>query len=753
MNELSLPSRRGFLVSCTGLALVGGFGPITRAAAQAAPASAFAPNIWFSMAPDLTTTVFIAKAEMGQHVGTPLAQALAEELEIPWEHVRIVHVDSDPKWGLMVTGGSWSVNWTFDTMSRAGAAGRLALIAAAAKTWNVPAASCSAADGVVRHPSGKTLSYGDIIVRGKVAATVDEAGWKTLPLKKPSEYKIVGKKIAALDIPSKTNGTAIYGIDANLPGMVYGAPVIPPTRTGSTVTAVDDRAARTVPGFIKAVVLDDPSDTFPGWVVAVAETYPAAVRAASALQVEYKKGPTAGVSTETIFDAARKLHGDAAAGVFWVKDGDAASHLGPSVDVISAAYTTDPVLHTTMEPANAAAVEQDGVWHLHGGNQWQSVAVPLAAKALGVDPAKVVIHQYFLGGGFGRRLYGDYLIPAALTAKALGRPVKVVYTRENDMRFDCARAPSYQPMQATLGTDGKILALTHDVIAGWPSYLVAPAFLADTPDKKGKADSFAVSGADFWYTVPHHSVRAIRNELSQQALPPGYLRSVGPGFTTFAVESFMDELAERAKQDPLAFRLKHLDGVGKQAGAAPNSAGGAKRLAAVLKEVAARGDYGQTGLPAGTAQGLAASFGQERGMPTFTGCVALVAVDRKTGAVTVKKLTLVCDVGIPVNPDGVRAQMESAALWGMSVALFEQASVKNGAIEQSNFYDYTPLRMSQVPELNISFMPSTEYPVGVGEPPMTAVAPAIANAIRKAVGARVRGLPMTPARVLAAISA
>jgi isoquinoline 1-oxidoreductase beta subunit len=749
-------SRRAFVVGVGITGLVAGTGAISSSLAEiSAPGpSDFTPNLWFSMHPDLTTTIFIAKAEMGQHVGTALAQALAEELEMPWGRVKILHVDSDPKWGFMITGGSWSVNYTFDTMSRAGAAGRLALIGAAAEFLGVPAGECSAADAVVRHAnSNKSIGYGELISRKLVSAVIDEDEWKSLTLKQPDRYKMVGKRVAALDIPAKVNGSGTYGVDVQLPNMVYGKPVTPPTRTGAKVQEIDDSAARKVPGFIKAVVLDDPSGSFEGWVVAVATSFPAAMKAAEALKVSYGRTAHGTISTEDIFAAAAKLQKDPHSGALWVDDGDVSVALARAENVVHAIYTTDLALHAQMEPVNAVATQREGVWHFYAGCQCQGATIPLLCRALAVDPSKIVIHQSFLGGGFGRRLYGDYLIPAALTAKALGRAVKILYSRADDMKFDCARSPSYQFIEAGLGPNGRIAALRQDVVAGWPTVLVMPWLLADSLDRKSKVDSFAITGADFWYSVPNHRVRAIKHELIHQVLPPGYLRSVGPGFTQWAAESFVDELAVAAKADPLEFRLNHLDGTGKQSGVKPNSAGGAKRLAAVLQEAVRRSGYGRTKLAPDSAFGIAATFGQERDMPTFTACVAQVSVERTSGLVSVRKLTVVSDVGRAVNPDGVHSQMQSATLWGLSVALYEQGTFNDSAIDHENFDSYTPLRMSQVPELDVSFMPSTEYPVGIGEPPMTAVAPAIGNAIFRAVGARVRSLPITAEKVKQAIPA
>ncbi len=739
-------SRRGFLIgSLSAGVLTVGYGALP---AWGAPeAGLYSPTIWYDIDADGIVTVNITKAEMGQHVGTPLAQAVAEELEADWNQVRIRHVDSDPKWGVMVTGGSWSVNWTFDLLSRAGAAGRIALVQTAAKSFGVAPDACIAADGKVTS-GGKSITYGELVRAGGIAGSMSDADMKQIKLKTAADYKIVGKSLPALDIPPKTNGSARYGIDFQTPNMLYGKLIRPPARNGSTPKKIDEGAAGKIPGYVKTVTLEDPSGTFSGLVIVLADSYWAARQAADAVQVSWNPGPHAKLDDAQLLAAAKNQAAHPDAGASWVLDGDADGALAKATGVVSAEYLTSPNLHAPMEPANATALFDNGIWHLHAGNQFQTTAVPLAAKALGVDPSQVVLHQYYLGGGFGRRLYGDYVVPAALAAKAIGRPVKVIYDRTDDMRLDCPRSPTYQALKATIGSDGRIVALKHDVVAGWPTSLIAPSLLADAADKR-KADSFAVAGADFWYSVPNHHVRAIRHELAQAALPPGYLRSVGPGFTIWAVESFFDELAKAANIDPVEFRLKHLDAAGKQAGGTtPANQGGANRLRAVLQEAAARANWGKAGVP----QGVALSMGQERGMPTFTAGIADVTVDKATGKFDVKKLTVVSDVGTPVNPDGVRAQMESATLWGLSLALHESATIKNGAITAGNYDAYTPLRMSQVPQLDISFVGEGIYPSGIGEPPTTVVAPAIANAIAAACGARVRSLPITPAKVKAAMA-
>ena len=394
---------------------------------------------------------------------------------------------------------------------------------------------------------------------------------------------------------------------------------------------------------------------------------------------------------------------------------------------------------------NALAYEKDGVWHIHTGNQFASRTGGIAAGALGIDPKNVVLHQYFLGGGFGRRLDADMVIPAVLASKAVGKPVKLIYGREDDMAMDFTRPLTYQKVKAGLDANGMLVGLQHDVVCAWPTARWGiPAFLTPSVDKKGSLDGFTVNGADFWYTVPNHKVRAVLNELAQKATPSGQLRSVAPGWTFWAVESMIDELAHAAGKDPVDFRLALLDGAGA-------NAGGAKRLANALRTAVGRSGYGATALPKNSGIGVACVSSQERATATWTACAAQVEVNPSSGAFKVNRLTLAMDLGTVVNPDGVRSQIEGSTLWGMSLALFEKAPLENGALQVSNFDGYTPLRMSQMPDLDISIISSNDAASGCGEPGVTVVAPAIANAIFNAVGARVRSLPITAEVVKAAM--
>jgi len=749
-------SRRSFLVgsAAAGLALGYSSVPGLLGADQAFAATGnFDPSVWYSIAPDGIVTVTCGKADMGQHIASTMAQIIAEELGSNWKDMRIQLASNDPKFndpvlGAQITGGSWSTMMNYDAMSRAGAAGRMALTEAAAASMGVPAGELIVRDSVISHPkSKKSMTFAEVVKSGKATKTFTPDDLKAIKLKTPDQYTMIGVSVPQLDIPSKTNGTAKYGIDVMLPGMVYGKVVMPPVRYGATVKSVDDSAAMKVPGFVKAVTLDDKTSTTTGWVVVIANTYASAKKAAEVLKVTYDGGPNAKLSSESLLTEAKRLQGLDGSGLFFVKNGDAAAALGSAAKVIEAEYTTNINIHAPMEPMNATAQQQGDIWHIYSGNQFATRSGAIAAGAAGVDPKFVVMHQMFLGGGFGRRLDADMMVPAVQAAKAVGKPVKVIYSREDDMTMDFSRPLTFQKIKAGVDGDGKLVAVNHDVVSAWPTKRWGiPDFLSPSVDKKEeRLDAFTVNGADFFYSVPNHNVRAILNEMAQNATPSGQLRSVAPGWTFWAVESMIDEIAHAAGKDPAQYRISMLDGAGA-------NAGGAQRLRNTLLAAMGLAGYGTIQLPKGEGMGVACVSSQERATASWTACVAHVAV-APSGEVKVKKLTVATDVGTQVHPDNIRAQVEGAALWGVSLALYEKATLKNGGIEQTNFDTYTPLRMSQLPEVAISVIANGEKATGVGEPAVTVVAPALANAIFNACGARVRSLPITAEAVKANMKA
>jgi|TARA_B110000879_G_scaffold84952_1_gene117431 CO/xanthine dehydrogenase Mo-binding subunit len=749
-DPMAIPKmkRRGFMIGATAAGFTMAFLPValmTPAKGFAVERGSFEPTVWYSINPLGEITVNIAEAEMGQHIGTALARIVAEELEADWQDVRLNYVDNEARYGYRVTGGSWSIWQNFDLLSRAGAAGRKAMIEEGAKLLGVSPLKCHARRSKVICRD-KQVSYQEIVQKGDLSRRYSEQDLADLQIKQPNQRNLVGTDTTALDIPDKTRGAAIYGIDAHYDGMVYAKPMIPPTRYDSRIASIDDRQARNVAGYIQTLQLDDPSETVPGWALVIADSFHAALRAEKLIKVTWNNGPAANVSEADILQRGRELI-EAGKGSTVVDDVVDGKHVNEwmldAQEVIQAEYTTSTVLHFQLEPVNAIGLERNGMWELHTGNQWQSLSMPVYAKALGVKEEQIIMRTYLLGGGFGRRLNGDYGVPALLAAKALGKPVKVVFSREDDSRFDSPRSASVQTLRMGFNAKKKVVAFTHAAAAGWPSEVMADFFLAEGKNGE-KFDPFSINGANHWYSLGAHQVTAVSNDLANKTFRPGWLRSVGPGWTNWALESFIDEAADKINVDPIMFRLQHLSSRGKNAGSYPNSIGGASRLAAVLKRASRLANWGKQ-LPDSTGMGVATTFGQERDMPTWCACIAQVHVNRSSGKVTVQKLTLVLDAGTIVHPDGALAQTEGAAMWGLSMALHEGTRFEKGQVVDTNLDTYTPLRMADIPEVEIEFVDSDYQSVGLGEPATTVVGPAIGNAIFQAVGVRMRDLPIRAA--------
>ena len=397
------PSRRSFLIAtgATGVMLgytrssLAALGSFALGAPQPSrPDQLFEPTIWYGINPDGVVTINIIRAEMGQHIGTALARILADELEADWNKVRIITVDSNPKWGLMVTGGSWSVWQTFPVFSRAGAAGRIALTEEGAKLLGVSPQSCTARNGAV-HGGGRSICYGDIVARGKLRRTFTPEELKEIPIKAPRDRRLIGRDTLALDIPAKTNGKGLYGIDAAVEGMIYARPKIPPTRYDSKVISIDDSAAKKLPGYIRSLALDDPSGTVPGWVMVFADSFPTASRAADLVRVNWTSGDAAHVSEQDLQQRAAELIADSKGGSLVVDDPGVDAALASAKHKIEQTYTVSTVLHCALEPVNALAFERDGIFEIHTGNQWQTLILPVLAKALGLSQDKIVLRELF----------------------------------------------------------------------------------------------------------------------------------------------------------------------------------------------------------------------------------------------------------------------------------------------------------------------------------------------------------------------
>ena len=716
-------SRREF---CKSGALLGGglllgihlpSGPVA-AQQQAGTVNPIVPNAFIRIGADDTVTIIINKSEMGQGVYTSLPMLVAEELEADWQKIRIEPAPVDPvynhtQWGaIQGTGGSTSVRSSWEQLSRVGAAARIMLEKAAAATWNVEAPSCRADNGFVVHSDGaRRLSFGALAEKAAQMEAPQE-----VVLKQARDYKVLGKSKKRLDSPDKTNGKAQFALDVMVPGMLTAVVARPPV-FGATVQSVDDAAARKVPG-VKAVVQIDRG------VAVVADHFPAAERGRQALNIVWNEGALAGLDSGGQLRQYREMA--AQPGAVAAQRGDFTAGLGRAAQKIEAEYHLPYLAHAPMEPLNCVAdVRPDGceIWV---GTQLQTIDRNAAAAITGLPPEKVTLHTTYLGGGFGRRAVGDshFVSEAVQISKAVQAPVKVIWTREDDIRGGYYRPAAYHALIAGLGVDGMPTAMRHRI--------VSQSIVKGTPFEgglmKNGIDDTAVEGAsDSPYEIADFLAEY---HMAPEGVPVLWWRSVGHSHTAFVKESFLDELAHAAKQDPYEYRRKLL--------------AGHPRLLAVLDRAARKAGWRKASVP-GAFQGIAVheSFG------SYVAQVAEVSLD-KNGGIRVHKVVCAVDCGRVVNPDTIAAQMESAVAFGLSAALYGQITFKNGRVEQSNFHDYPILRMNEMPIVEVHIMKSEEPPGGVGEPGVPPVAPAVANALYAASGVRMRTLPMTAAAIKAA---
>jgi len=678
--------------------------------AGSAPA-AFAPNAFVRIGTDGRITLIMNQVEMGQGMFTSMPMLIAEELEVGLDQVALEHAPPDDKLygnplvGFQMTGASSSVRMMFQPLRRAGAMARTMLVAAAAQSWGVDPGSCRAEKGVVIHvPTGRTLAYG---------ALADKAAKLPVPqqvtLKDPKDFRLIGTPAKRLDTPDKVNGKAQYGIDVRLPGMkiatVAASPVV-----GGKVAGLDESKALAIKGVHQVVRLDDA-------VAVVADHMWAAKQGLAALAVRWDDGANASVSTA---DVVRGLdEASQKPGVVARKEGDAAAALAGAARRVDAVYQVPFLAHAAMEPANCTVhVRPDGceVWT---GSQVLSRVQATAARVTGFPLDKVVVHNHLLGGAFGRRLTTvDIETQAVRIAKQVGGPVKVVWTREEDIQHDDYRPYYYDRVSAGLDSRGKPVAWTHR--------LVGPSILARwaPPAFKDGLDGDALDGAvQLLYDIPAIQVEYVRHE--EPVLNTGFWRGVGVTHNTFVIESFIDELAAAAKQDPVAFRRGLL--------------GKAPRAQAVIDLAAREAGWGKP-LPARWGRGISLLYS---GWDSYLAQVAEVEVS-KTGEVRVHRIVCAVDCGTIVNPDIVKAQVEGGVVFGISGALWGEITLKNGRVEQSNFNNYRALRMNEAPPIEVHLVRNGEAPGGMGEPGTAVTAPALANAIFAATGKRIRRLPLKP---------
>jgi isoquinoline 1-oxidoreductase beta subunit len=701
-------SRRSFLKAgvTAGGALLLGFRLTPTTAADATP-GAFAPDAFIRIAADGTVTLIMPQVEMGQGTYTAIPMILAEELDAAWASVRFEHAPpndalyGNPTFKEQMTGNSNSIRAFWMPLRKAAAGARAMLVGAAAKRWKVDAATCMAADGVVTHgASGRKLGYGDLIAD---AATIEPP--KDPPLKSPADFKLIGKPLKRLDTPDKTDGKALFGIDAMPEGVKFATLRACPV-FGGKVGHVDDTKAKAIPGVRQIVVLDD-------LVAVVGDHWWAAKQGLDALDVSWDAGANANVDSEQIWKELREA--SEKEGLVAKTAGDAAKGLAEG-EKLDADYEMPFLAHATMEPLNCTVHVQPDSCEVWVGSQVISRAHKAAAKACGLPPEKVTIHNHLLGGGFGRRLETDYVDKAVRIAANVEGPVKVVYTREEDIRQDIYR-PVYRDVLSASLEDGRIVGWKHRITG---SSIVArflpPLFQA----MKGIDVDGVDSAVDIPYDIPNLRVEFQRAE--PRHVPTGFWRGVGPNNNVWAIESFIDELAKKAGKDPVEFRRAHL--------------GKTPRLLAAVDLAAQKSGWGSA-LPARCGRGIAAQV-------AFASFIATVieAEVRDDGSIRLRRIVCAVDTGIAVNPDVVRAQLQGGLVFGLSAALWGDITIDKGRVQQGNFNDYRVLRIDEVPDIEVHVIASGEAPGGIGETGTTAGPPALGNAIYAATGVRLRRLPI-----------
>ncbi|HET8542030.1 MAG TPA: xanthine dehydrogenase family protein molybdopterin-binding subunit [Anaeromyxobacter sp.] len=666
--------------------------------ADAAGPAALEPDAYLRVEPSGAVTVFLAKSEMGQGTYTGMAVLVAEELEADWKQVRVVQADADAKrYGQMSTGGSRSVRGLFDPLRKTGATAREMLVAAAARRWGVDRSTCRAQAGAVIHaPTGRRLGYGAL-----AAAAAREEIPKDPPLKDPKDWRLIGTKVPRLDTPDKTRGRTRFGMDVRVPGLRFAAVARPPV-VGGKVARYDGAKARAVAGVRRIVEV-------PSGVAVVADSTWAAFQGRDALAIEFEPGPNGGLDSA----ALEKLLADAPVEKPARSEGDLEKALAAAARRLEATYELPLLAHATMEPMNCTAHVRADSAELWAPTQAPTWAQSEVAKALGLEPDRVKVHVTFLGGGFGRRAIPDFAVEAALVAKAAKEPVQVVWTREDDTRHDLYRPAGRNELRGGLDASGRLVAWHHRVRS--PS--IGKQLFGAASRSGGHPD--VLEGAiGFPYAAGAVTVEAAMPELG---LRLGWWRSVYASQNAFPEECFLDELAAAAGKDPLAFRLEHLPP--------------ASRLRGALQLAAEKAGWG-TQLPAGRGRGIAChtSFGSH---------VAEVAeVSVQGGKLRVHRVVAGVDLGVALNPDSVEHQVEGAIVYALSAVLRGEITLAKGAVVQGNFDDYEPLRIDEMPAVEVHVVPSHEPPGGIGEPGVPPLAPAVANALFAATGKRIRRLPI-----------
>lgn len=667
----------------------------------------FEPNAFVQIDRTGKVTLIIPKVEMGQGVYTSIPMLIAEELEVPLDSVTLDHAPpdakrfTDPLLGGQLTGGSTSIRYAWEPMRRAGATARVALIAAAAQQWQVDPATCHARNGEVLHDaSGRRASYGQLV---DAAARLPAP--QNVTLKNPKDFTIVGKPTRRLDSAEKVDGSALFGLDVRLPDMVYAAIVNCPV-FGGTLVRVDDTHAKQVPGVTQIVKIDN------GVAVIGAHTW-AAKRGAAALVIEWNEGAAANLSMKQIVgelaNAAQQQPGAVAR-----KDGDVQQAFGGAKTRVDAVYQQPFLAHATMEPINCTVHVRADACEIWVGTQVPTRAVDAGVAVTGLKPEQIVLHNHLLGGGFGRRLEVDAITQALKVGKQVGTPVKVFWTREEDIQHDMYRPFYYDRISAGLDANGKPVAWQHRIVGSSIMARFAP------PAFKNGIDPDAVEvAADLPYDLPNQLIEYVRQE--PHTVPTAFWRGVGPTRGTFVVESFIDECAVAAKTDPVQYRRNLL-------GKSPRALG--------VLDVATRAANWGPPMPKGQGRGVSV-------MHAFGSYFAMVAdVTVTDGEVRVNRVVAAVDCGMAVNPTTIEAQVQGGIVFGISAALYSEITIERGRVQQRNFTDYRILRIDEAPLIEVHIVPSAEAPGGIGEPGTAALAPAVTNAIYAATGQRLRHLPV-----------
>jgi isoquinoline 1-oxidoreductase beta subunit len=737
VEEQVMLGRRRFMVGAAGLTFGIAFGApeILGLAGGGARAAAkdVVMNPWVTLSTDGTVAIMSPAAEMGQGSLTALPLILADEMDADWAKVKIVPAPPRGKLygnplfgGEQYTAGSATVRGYFDSLRQFGAQVRYVLMENAARHWNVPLAELATEPGAVVHAkSGRRLTYGEIAAFAKLPAEAPRI--EVEPVSK-AQFRLIGQDVPRIDVPGKVNGTALYSIDVQLPGMLYGAILREPVE-GAGPEKMDDSAARAVPGVIQIVPL-------PYGVGVLAETPWAAFKAKDALRVAWgRKARGWGFSNAKGYEQFAAVARDPAKkGVAWDSKGDVHTAMAKAATVIEGEYRADYCYHAQMEPLNSvASVSPAGdsveVWV---GTQSQTITVAAVAKALGIPESRVKFNGLLLGGGFGRRGNRDveFIVDSVLMSKAARRPVKVIWTREDDVHNGRFRPLYVNLIRAGLDAQGRIIAWHHRVVCD-----EVLAFMDPVRYKAAKGrDNVAMRGTELpTYAIPHQLAEGLQQPTGMRTNP---LRAIGVGQNCFANEVFVDELAARQGVDPIEFRLRLLDKTPL-----------GERARHVIEEVARMADWKRKR----AGRGLGVAYLDYSG--TQLAGIAEVSVERASGAIKVHNFWCVLDCGVPIQPDNVIAQTESSIVYGLGLALMEQITIEDGKVRQSNFNDYHVPRLRDLPELHIKLVPTRNPPTGVGQMATPLVAPAISNALYQLTGARLRQQPMLPERVKQALAA